>query len=45
VARSKPKQPTRTPSPDELIKAGKDGRIRLIETRKRRRPIIQRKGR
>jgi hypothetical protein len=37
IARSKPKAPPAL-TPDELIKTGKDGRIRLIEKRKPRRP-------
>ncbi|MBV8494359.1 MAG: hypothetical protein JO162_12890 [Alphaproteobacteria bacterium] len=32
-------------APDELIKSGKVGRIRLIETRKPRRPTIKRRSR
>jgi len=43
IARSRPKAPARTP--DELIKTGKDGRIRLIEKRKPRRTSARRKSR
>jgi hypothetical protein len=41
IARSKPKAPPAL-TPDELIKTGKDGRIRLIEKRKPRRPSTSR---
>jgi hypothetical protein len=44
IARSKPKAPPAL-TPDELIKTGKDGRIRLIEKRKPRRPSARRKSR
>jgi hypothetical protein len=44
IARSKPKAPPAL-TPDELIKTGKDGRIRLIEQRKPRRPSSKRKSR
>jgi len=49
IARSKPKAPPAL-TPDELIKTGKDGRIRLIEKRKPRRsstsrPSTRRKSR
>jgi hypothetical protein len=44
IARSKPKAPPAL-TPDELIKTGKDGRIRLIEKRKPRRPGASRKSR
>jgi len=33
------------PTPDDLIKTGRDGRIRLIEKRKPRRPRVARKSR
>jgi hypothetical protein len=33
------------PTPDDLIKTGKDGRIRLIEKRKPRRPRVTPKSR
>jgi hypothetical protein len=45
VARGKPKQETRALTPDELIKTGKEGRIRLIEKRKPRRSGAKRKSR
>jgi hypothetical protein len=45
VPRGKPKKALLPPAPDELIKTGKEGRIRLIETRKPRRPIRKRKSR
>jgi len=41
IARSKPKAPPAL-TPDELIKTGKDGRIRLIEKRKPRRSSTSR---
>jgi hypothetical protein len=44
IARSKPKAPKPSPTPDELIKTGKDGRIRLIEKRQPRRPRVTRKS-
>jgi hypothetical protein len=44
IARSKPKRPLAL-TPDELIKTGKDGRIRLLEKRKPRRPRAKRKSR
>jgi len=44
IARSKPKAPPAL-TPDELIKTGKDGRIRLIEKRKPRRPRVTPKSR
>jgi hypothetical protein len=44
IARSKPKAPKPAPTPDELIKTGKDGRIRLIEKRQPRRPRVTRKS-
>jgi hypothetical protein len=44
IARSKPKA-TAPLTPDELIKTGKDGRIRVIEKRKPRRPGARRKSR
>jgi len=40
----KPKAPKPVPTPDELIKTGKDGRIRLIEKRQPRRPRVTRKS-
>jgi hypothetical protein len=45
VARSKPKEASPPVSPDELIKTGKDGRIRLIEKRKPRQASARRKTR
>ena len=42
IARSKPKAPPPAQTPDELIKTGKDGRIRLIEKRKPRRTSARR---
>jgi hypothetical protein len=45
VARSKPKEASRPVGPDELIKTGKDGRIRLIEKRKPRQASARRKTR
>ena len=45
IARSRPKAPPPAQTPDELIKTGKDGRIRLIEKRKPRRPSARRKSR
>jgi len=44
IARSKPKRPLAL-TPDELIKTGKDGRIRLLEKRKPRRSSAKRKSR
>jgi hypothetical protein len=41
IARSKPKAPPAL-TPDEQIKTGKDGRIRLIEKRKPRRSSTSR---
>jgi hypothetical protein len=43
IAHNRPKPPS--PAPDELIKTGKDGRIRVIEKRKPRRPGARRKSR
>jgi hypothetical protein len=43
VARSKPKEASRPLTPDELIKTGKDGRMRLIEKRKPREASVRRK--
>jgi hypothetical protein len=45
IVRSKPKAPPPAMTPDDLIKTGKDGRIRLIEKRKPRRPRVARKSR
>jgi len=45
VERSKRKEASRPVSPDELIKTGKDGRIRLIEKRKPRQARAIRKTR
>jgi hypothetical protein len=45
VARGKPKEGSRPLTPDELIKTGKDGRIRLIEKRKPRQASARRKAR
>jgi hypothetical protein len=44
IARSKLKAPPAA-TPDELIKTGKNGRIRLIEKRRPRRPGSRRKSR
>jgi hypothetical protein len=44
IARSKPKPPPAA-TPDELIKTGKNGRIRLIEKRRPRRTGARRKSR
>jgi len=44
IARSKPNPPPAA-TPDELIKTGKNGRIRLIEKRRPRRPGARRKSR
>jgi hypothetical protein len=44
IARSKPKTPPAA-TPDELIKTGKNGRIRLIEKRRPRRTGARRKSR
>jgi hypothetical protein len=41
---SKPKPPPAA-TPDELIKTGKNGRIRLIEKRRPRRPGARQKSR
>jgi hypothetical protein len=40
VARGNPQKPATALKPDELIKTGKDGRIRLLEKRKPRRPSM-----
>jgi hypothetical protein len=45
MARGKPKEGSRPLAPDELIKTGKDGRIRLIEKRKPRQASARRKAR
>jgi hypothetical protein len=45
IARSKPKAAPAAPTPDDLIKTGKDGRVRLIEKRRPRRPRVTRKSR
>jgi hypothetical protein len=45
IARNRPKPPSPALTPDELIKTGKDGRIRVIEKRKPRRPGARRKSR
>jgi hypothetical protein len=45
IARNKPKAPMPAPTPDDLIKTGRDGRIRLIEKRRPRRPRVTRKSR
>jgi hypothetical protein len=45
IARNRPKPAPPALAPDELIKTGKDGRIRVIEKRKPRRPGARRKSR